>query len=344
MPTPTVQQVVDGLVQEGYLVDLNVSKWAGQARLTEADLGLEGLTDSSLHRLGRKQLVAPEAIAKITAIEGRARARLTHRSFAFPFGQARFVPAKMLGLLLTEMQACKNDFDAAVEEFVNSYDALSVETRALWMASAEKLAEAHHKDDEGWLANFAGRLEQANPPKSKVRAAFDMNWNLYQFALPAGLQIKVIDAQRANQAATLALEAKARMEAQVSGFVSEANATLRQKAADLCSHIRGQLGDKISEKSLNPLRELVQEFRNMDFTGDEDFAKTLEDLQANYLGETGAEGIAGSLRTKASFREAFGKALDQVSAKVEGEAQRVSQEAVDRFLKFGNLGRKAANG
>lgn len=343
MAPSVVQEVCDALAQQGYLLDLNVSRWAGQTRLTEEDLGLDGLTDSNLHRLGRMQLVPADELAKIMRIEQRARQALAHRSFKFPFGGARFVPEKMLGILLSELDRCRTEFNAAVESFVLDYGTMRRKMHSTWMENARRLQQELGKPAE-WLNAFEGRLEAAYPSSEVVRRSFDIQWLMYQMALPQGLNVRLIDTKNAMEAARLADEARRNMEAQVQSFVGEAAQELRSRAASLCAHVSEQIGkngDKLSEKSLNPLRELIAEFQAMDFTGDADFKATLDRLRSELLG--GAKsGTAEALRGDANFREQFKQGLDAVVAKVEGEATQVTEEAVSRFLKFGRMGRAAA--
>lgn len=340
MPTETAQQIVDGLTREGYLVDLNVSKWAGQTRLAESDLGLEGLTDKNLHRLGRRNLVPHDEIAKLTAVESRARVRLAESSYAFPFGGARFVPAGVMGNLLADLDGLRSEFDAKVQEFCASYETMANEQRAAFMDNAVEIKVKLAKDD-AWLEAFEQRLSAAYPTTEDVREAFAMEWSLYQFALPKGLHVKVIDAHHAMQAARLADEARRKIEDDVQRFVGEAAVDLRRRAADLARHVANMVqrsGDRISEKTLNPLRDLIDQFKAMDFTGDVEFGATLADIRTKYLSGSAAE----NMRQDADFREAFGKALDHVVTKATAESEKAAQDAMARFLKFGSMGRAVA--
>jgi hypothetical protein len=339
MPS-TTELIVEGVTRAGYLIDLNVSKWSGQARLTEADLGLEGITDSDLHRLGRRQLVPSEEIAAIAKFDSRARAALTAVSYEFPLGHARFVPTKLLGKLLADLDVIRSEFNAKVADFCARYAELSAQVKAEYATWADKVQVELHKD-EGWRAMFNARLESAYPDVEKVRKCFGLEWALYQFALPAGLSAKVIQADDALRVARLAEEARLKVEAQVQGFIGEAATELRRRCGELCQHVATQVtksGEKVSEKTLQPLRDLIAQFKDMDFTGDADFGATLDSLSSEWL-KGKDNGVAKELRADEDYRVSMSNALEAVAEKAVGDAQRAAAEAVERFVKFGSYGR-----
>lgn len=337
------QVVADVLTRKGFLVELTCSRWSGRARLTEADLGLEGLTDEDLHHLGRRQLVPGEELAKISKIETRARQRLGHASYAFPVGGARFVPATVLGNLLADLSKIKGDFDAAVGEFCTSYEKFSAEMRQRWAANAQRVKEELGKDDE-WRDAFAARLSASYPPVEKVRESFLIEWSLFQFALPKDIKAQLVSAEDALQASRLAEEARAKLEEKIAGFVGEAALELRRRAGEMCAHVAAQVkksGDKVTERTLQPLRELIEQFRALDFTGDDGFASDLDALQAEWLGGK-ANGTAKQARESADYRDGLSSALETMATKAVAESERAAAEALERFLKFGGAGRQVA--
>lgn len=341
--TETAQHIVDSIKKEGYLIDLAVSKWSGKARLEAEDLGVEGLTEKELHKLGQRQLVPAEEIQAIGRIEQAARQRIQETSYEFPAGRARFVPVKVLGQLLADLSDLRTKFEAASDDFCKRYAEISDAHRKVALENAKKIA-AELKKDAAWLADFEGRLEAAYPTREDVRTAFSIEWTLFQFALPSGLQAKVVAADKALEVARLAEEARRKVEEKVTSFVGEAAVELRRRAGELCQHVADQIeksGEKITEKSLQPLRELIQQFKAMDFTGDEDFAKTLDTLSKDWIKGKDDE-VAKGLRENAEYRASIGKALSSVAERALGESQEAAAAAVERFLKFGNLGRAVA--
>lgn len=340
----TAQQIVDGLTRQGFLLDINVSRWQGQARLSEADLGLEGLTDSDLHRLGRRQLVPADEIAKIARIEQRARVKVADASYAFPLGGARFVPTKVLGNLLASLDEIRGEFTAAVAEFCAKYVEMTVKMQSEWHDNALRIKTELGKDD-AWLADFEARLASAYPPIEKVREAFKLSWSLYQFALPQGLQARVIGAQDAMEAARLANEARQQVERQVSEFVGEAAVELRRRTGELCRHVAQQItksGDKVSERTLEPLRDMINQFQSLDFTGDQGFAADLDKLRQEWLGTNKGVGIAKDLRESTDYRKAMSDALGSLADKALADSEQAATAALDRFLTLGGAGRAVA--
>lgn len=339
--TTNAEAVLAGITQQGYLLDLTISRWSGQARLTEADLGLEGLTDVELHRLGRRQLVPAEEISAVGKLEQRARKAVEHRSYTFPLGGARFVPIKVLGGLLADLDEARSLFLAAVNSFCERYNQMREQMAAEWMENARRI-QSELKKDDAWLADFESRLASAYPTVEKVREAFSMEWSLYQIALPRGVQAKVIAAGEALEAAELAAKARAKVEQQVTAFVGEAAVELRRRTGELCRHVAEQVrksGEKVSEKSLQPLRDLISQFRALDFTGDSGFAQELERLQTEWLGANKGDKIAEGLRQSEDYRQAMSGALSVMADRAVGDAEKAAAEALERFTRFGRLGR-----
>lgn len=337
-------QITEMLTKRGFLVELSISSWSGRTKLLEADLGLEGLTDADLHRLGRRQLVPSEELAKISKVGARARARLMLVSYAFPIGGARFVPEKLLASLLADLSEIRSDFTEAAEEFCNSFETLAAQTRAAWRENAQKLKTELGKGDD-WLQAFEARLNASYPPIDQVRAAFHMEWNLFQFALPKGLRKQLISTAEAMEAGRLAEEARAQLEAKVAGFVGEAAVELRRRAGELCAHVAEQVkksGEKVSEKTLQPLRDLIEQFKALDFTGDDGFAADLEKLKSEWLGADKEAGKAAELRKDADYRSEMSSALESLATKAVAESEAAAAEALERFLKYGGAGRAVA--
>ena len=337
----TGQLVAEALTQRGYLMELRVSRWSGRHRLSESDLGLDGLTDAALHRLGQRQLVPADAVSRIAAVETRARKRVENVSYPFPIASARFVPVAVLGPLLADLSRLRDEFRVEVSAFCLQYDALVVTQRAAWRANALRLAGERGLSDE-WLEAFDARLLAQYPDEEAVRQAFGMEWNLFQFALPKGMRARLVGSEEALQAARLADEARAQVEAQVSQFVGEAAVELRRRAGELCAHVARQVrenGERVTEKSLQPLRDLIAQFRALDFTGDDGVASELERFQRETLGLDRSANTAARAREDADYRASLATALDDMAKRAVGESNTAAAEALERFLAFGRAGR-----
>lgn len=334
-------EVTDALQQEGCLVELRVSKWSGRAPLEPDDLGLPpGVVDDRLHHLGRRQLVPKERLDVLAKLEARARTRVANSSYEFPIGGGRFVPAAALGALLADLAKIRADFEAAVSDFCANFDASTSVTRAELIACAERTALELGKD-AAWKERFETRLAQAYPVVESVRAAFSMQWNLYQLTVPSGLQARAVTAAQALEAGRIAEEARERVEAQLSAFVGEAAVELRRRAGELCRHVARQVGQggRLSERTIQPLRDLIAEFRAIDFTGDGEFAEQLERLQADWLGANRDAGTAERAREDADYRQQLGNALTTVADRALAESEQAAAEALQRFLARGPGGR-----
>lgn len=337
-----IQQV---LMQHGQLVELKISSWAGKTRIEADDLGLAGVVDETLHRLGHRRLVPPEELAKVAAIAKRARVRLADASYEFPIGGGRFVPVAALGSLLADLSRIRGDFERTVAEFVAKYAELAEKTRGELMICAERIKAELAKDDD-WLAAFEGRLQASYPTVAAVTGAFGMSWNLYEITLPSGVDFRQVSAADALEAGRLASEARERVEASLREFVGEANVELRRRAGEMCRRVASRIREKggtVTERAFQPLRDLIDEFRQLDFTGDEGFATELDRLKTIWLGEDAKAGTAARVRDEVDYREHLGQALQAMGDQALQESERAAAEAMERFLKFGGAGRAVAS-
>lgn len=342
MGTNGIQQI---LMQHGQLVELKISDWRGKSRIESDDLGLAGVVDEDLHRLGHRHLVPPEELAKVAAVAARARVRLTGASYEFPIGGGRFVPVAALGSLLADLSRIRGDFERAVAEFVAKYPALAERTRGQLMACAERIKAELGKDD-AWLTAFEQRLQASYPTAEAVTGAFAMTWNLYEITLPSGVDFRQVSAADALEAGRLAAEARERAEANLREFIGEAAVELRRRAGEMCRRVASRIREKggtVTERAFQPLRDLVDEFRQLDFTGDEGFARQLEALRTEWLGEDGTAGTAARARDEVDYRERLGEALQAMGDQALAESERAAAEATARFLKYGGAGRAVAS-
>ena len=173
--------------------------------------------------------------------------------------------------------------------------------------------------------------------------SFSIVWTLFRLDVPKGLHEQVVDADRAEQAAMIALQIEEQNKAMMIDFLGERAVELRQKASEACDKIANRIkaDGKITERSIAPLRDLIDSYRDLDFTEDSVFAQQLDAFKAEWLGPDSKSGIAQRVRNDKDFAESFSKALDVLSSTAMDQSDEAQSEAVERFLKFGkDSGRK----
>ena len=125
---------------------------------------------------------------------------------------------------------------------------------------------------------------------------FEFSTQLFQIRLPEKLDLEMVDAaqqQRVIEARDQAArEAGGRIQRGVENFVSDCVATLRQQTAELCGQMlesmtSGKTG--VHQKTLNRLVRFIDEFKKLNFAGDQEMETRLEHVRREFLHRTAEE-------------------------------------------------------
>ena len=95
----------------------------------ELQLSDDDITSKAIASFGSKDLLNPELTRKkFQAIEKKARHALERSSRPFAAANARFVPWTCVESVIEQLEACRNEFDSIVAQFLADYGDL----RAAW--------------------------------------------------------------------------------------------------------------------------------------------------------------------------------------------------------------------
>ena len=328
-------QLLDVLTREGVLISVSVRYWRATKKLAAEDLGLdpEKVTDR-LISLGHKKLLPKESLESFALIEGRAHALVEGGTFPFLKGLARYLPNSKLPEVLEKLNGMEREFATAKGQFLDHYAETRERALAEWAEAARQLVA----EPERLVATIAA----AFPDPKQMDRWFEFSVQLFQIRAPEGLDVQLIQASeqeemlRARQQA--ATEAATRIHQQVETFVSDCVASLRQETSTLCEEMlesmrSGKTG--VHQKTLNRLVKFIDEFKQLNFVGDQQMEQELERVRQELLQRTAEE-----YRDDRYARAQLEQGLRDLADTARDLAQQDTRELVARF---GVMGQRRFN-
>lgn len=281
--------LLEAVCHRGVLCATSIRYWRGCKKLKAEDLGLspENVSDR-LIQLGHKRLVPKEALSAFSQIESRAHALVEGASFPFLGGIARFVPNARLANLNAQLEALKEDFRDATLEFVAGYGPMREEAMTEWREVAAQLPG----DDERLLAT----IEQSFPPAGEIAKRFSFDTRLFQVAAPESLRLEVAEGieqvEASRERRRVAEDASRRLQSDLDAFIRESVNALRQETAKLASDVLATIegsDNGVHQRTLNRLSGFIDNFRSLNFAGDEQLENTLRKFRNDLLHRSAEE-------------------------------------------------------
>jgi len=322
------QDMFTKLFKDGILMDVNVRFWSAAKALSASDLGLKESDVAKAFHLGRKMLIPAEVIQDFRRIESRARRLVEVNSFHFPIGNARFIPKKKFSKVHKELNEFKEQYNALTEKLVENYEAYRLQMIPVYQEAAETAflksqpsekefsIEGLEKEKEEFINAFMARIQAYYPPASSLREKFDLNWDVFEVAMPkmeAGDAEEIADGQEKAEIAKL--EYQKQVQDKMSGFVSEVVTTLRSQAIDLCNKVAENLKGKkvVHSRSLQSLRDYIDNFKELNFVGDTTVEAQLETFKKEFLDVHDAKTINESVDLQEELSRKISSIVDVVS-------------------------------
>ena len=239
--------------KDGVLVCLHVSKWSGANKLDPSDLGLTPDQVPDFMRLGKKLLIPEEERGRFTQIENNARNALERESFAFPVGGARFVPRHRLLEVDTRLKAYREEYQAAIDSFLDRYHMIRDEMLERYPEHREK-------------------LEPFYPGYHHVRRYFAFGWVVFEIGETSLREGEVAEAYE---------RFKAELREQFDRFLQDAVIDLRFQVQETCLRVAERVakGDVINGNSVKSLNHIIDKFMNLNFIGDKRISDQLDALR-----------------------------------------------------------------
>jgi len=277
---------------DGNLVDVNVSMWTGERSLQPEDLGLDKEHISDAFKLGRKALVPREITTNFRRLDQSARGVLNKYSFPFAFGGSRFVPKKTFIKFVEAFEEVRQKFQAEVQSLLDNYDKYRIEMRKQYVAaakSAHKRVQSLRKieiEESQYINEFIERVESFYPPKEELEKRFNMDYAVFQVALPDLTQASYDDLIEENEKIKMLQMAKqAELQERIRKFVDDTINGMREKAGRVLTHFEESIkgNKKITRASINAVLNMIEEYSDLDIIGDDQFIKQMKDFSSLHV-------------------------------------------------------------
>jgi len=324
-------QLIDVLTREGVLISVSVRYWRATKKLTAEDLGLDpGRVTERFISLGHKKLLPKEALEPFALIESRAHALVEGGTFPFLRGLARYLPNTKLQEITDRLQRLEKEYQTAKERFLEHYAETRERALAEWREAAQRLGS----DPERLVATISA----AFPDPQRMDRCFEFSVQLFQIRAPESLDLAMIQSgdqeeiMKVRQQA--AAEAATRIREQSQAFVSDCVASLRQQTSTLCEEMlesmrSGKTG--VHQKTLNRLIKFIDEFKQLNFVGDQQMEQELERVRQEFLRKTAEE-----YRDDRFARTQLQQGLRDLADTARDLAQQDTRELVNRFGAMGH--------
>jgi hypothetical protein len=326
---------LDVLSREGVLIDVSVRYWRASKKLKAEDLGLDPDTVTNhLISLGHKKLLPKEALKTFALIESRAHSLVEAGTFPFLGGLARFLPNARLADTTTRLNELEAEFDQACRRFMADYGELRVAASREWWEAARKLVS----DPDRLVAT----IEASFPEPGRMDRYFGFSTQMFQIRAPESLGVELIDAadqqEIARARAQAAADAARQINNGVQGFVTDCVGTLREETATLCEQMlasmqSGQTG--VHQKTLNRLVKFIDQFKTLNFAGDQEMEAHLERARSELLSMSAEE-----YRDSDTARRRLTDGLRGLADTAREMARQDAQDVVERF---GIMGKRKFN-
>jgi hypothetical protein len=288
-PSQTSTPLLDAVCRRGVLVATSVRYWRGCKKLNPEDLGLDpSHVSDRLIQLGHKRLIPRDALKAFALIESRVQATVESSSFPFLGGIGRFVPNPRLGELTDRLENLRDEFRDATLGFVAGYGPMRESALAEWREAAEHL--------NGSADRLIATIEQSFPPAGEIAKRFAFETRLFQIAAPNGIRLEVAEGvarmEEAEDRRRIADDATRRMQADLDAFIRESVASLREETARLSTEVLATIDSSengVHQRTLNRLTTFIDNFRSLNFAGDQQLEQTLERFRSDLLSRTAEE-------------------------------------------------------
>lgn len=301
MTEPQYAKVVENLNQIGVLYKLSVSRPSFKAKLSFTELGLPNIanvaTPSSM------KLIDEAKLAPFSNLASRMRLLLNDNSVDF-FGGLRYITWDLFPSVNDKLQAMVAEWDAALETFAAEYGANQAAAIQAWEEPAGKIWDESlilraTVSRDAYITLVKTRVSNEWPQPKYLRNKFGVELRCAQIS-PTLSGGRGMDSEVLASAQKLA-------NAEIESFVKGAMTELRKRTVEVCTHLRDVIlnAGKVSEKSLNPLRDWINQFKALNFIDDKACAEYIKTLS-----EFAETGNSTALNEDTDYLTAFGEVLD----------------------------------
>ena len=323
-------QLLDVLTREGVLINVSVRYWRATKKLNPEDLGLnpDNVTER-LISLGHKKLLPKEKLQAFALIESRAHALVEGSTFPFLNGLGHFLPNTKLQEVTETLARLESEFREAQRAFLDHYAEMRQQASEEWMQAAQRLVN----DPERLVATIAASF----PDPTAMEQSFGFTVQLFQIRAPQSLDLNLVSVGEQQQVLQAREQAARNAAEQIhrgaENFVADCVASLRQQTAQLCEEMlesmrSGKTG--VHQRTLNRLVRFIDEFKQLNFVGDQEMEVQLDRVRQEFLQRT-----AEDYRNDAGAQGRLQQGLQGLAQFAHELSRQDTHELVERFGQMG---------
>jgi hypothetical protein len=322
---------LDTVFTEGALVDIDISTGSFERRLQPEDLGLDPQKLSKAFKLGSKSLMPIEIISEFKHHDYKARSLLTQMSFSFPFGGARFIPKKTLVDFAERIESIIVAFNKSVTKLVDNYEKYKLQMRKHYVEAAneayDRLTQMHglQADKTEFINGFLERVDKFYPNVSDIPKKFNMDYQVFQVALPDLSQASYEDMATESQKVKMLEDAyRTKIYRKINEFVNSLVSELRSKAEKVLKCVEAGFDNnrKYTEATHRMLKDMIENYGSLNIVNDKGFQDELESYKTRFLGND-----AKTIRGNPDLRKQMLEALKSLTKRVldQSEIQQLAE-------------------
>jgi len=313
MATSPVSSATD-ILGSGLIVQLKIKLWTATAELETNDLGMKPEELADHFQLGRKLLVPKDVLDPVRQATRRAKYALEQLSHLMPDG-GRFVLAQATPEVLAALQAHRQEFLDAVEQFIAAYPTGRARMEPQWRAAARTAwVKAGQPDTEAAFRDqFLARVAQLYPSEEPLRRKFDFFWLSYQLSLTGLREVSAArmaaeEEQRRQADEAYRHEVQQRLAETLDRSIGELHAQIARTFDRVLEHVKS--GRPLRDGSVGRLRQSIERFRKLNVFGDSTLEQTIARFEQTCLQELDTATVSSS----PDLRQVFQQGLESVLA------------------------------
>jgi hypothetical protein len=232
------------------------------------------------------------------------------------------------------LKELETEFNRAQAQFLEQYGELRQQASADWRQAAKQLVAEPEE--------LVATIEASFPSPDAMPRFFGFDTQMFQVRAPERLSLTLVSQKEQEEVMAAreraAEEAAAQIHRGAENFVADCVASLRQHTAELCQEMlesmrTGKTG--VHQKTLNRLVRFIDEFKQLNFVGDQQMEAELERVRQEFL-----------TRSAEDYRD-DGAARTRLQAGLQALAdtarQLAQQDATELVQRFGALGVRRLN-
>jgi hypothetical protein len=254
LPVEKGKLMLDKIFRKGGIFKLSIGYWYARRKLRRQDLNLKKEeVPEEIVQLGQKRLVKKSSFDEIKSIEGKARSIVEGNSHESWVTGLRFMTLESLKKVKEELNDLQKKFFEARDKFVGQYPTLKEQMIKEFPEWAEKLAPLY-------------------PTPEKVRDSFYMKMDFFEITL-------------ARKEAEILAEAEVAIQQELAqklnDFISSTVKDTRQLFLEELATIKEKIdkGEKVHGKTWKKINEMIEQAKQMDMVGDQDFLSMLDQFK-----------------------------------------------------------------